>query len=324
MSAEAIYLAGLLVFLALMRSPWPWTRAGGAALAAAAVAGALALGAFDAGWTGVDRPMAAALGVLAAALLCVSLHQAHLKRPAELAPDASRWRWVGLAGALVLVTLAADQLGAPPLPEGAPPPRADGMPWYLAGLAALAPMVGGAYAFAVVPAAALIGLLLAPDLDALGDDVDPPGALDTGLLPAPVAFEGRRDEVPFFLFAWLSVGVAPIVLAAWRPDFGQLELWSLATRFWIDAVGRPAPSAWWLRELPGLLLYLVIFVGLPLRLPTWKASKGVFGRHRRRLGPRRYAAVMAITGALALVPVKVLLAWLFGIGPWIVVGGVGL
>ncbi|MEO1366512.1 MAG: hypothetical protein AAFX50_05010, partial [Acidobacteriota bacterium] len=216
----------------------------------------------------------------------------------------------------------ADAADAPADAADAP---ADAAPWFFAGLVALAPMVGSGFAFVVVPSAALVGLLLAPELDALDDDVDlAPGALDTGLLPAPVAFEGRRDEVPFFLFAWLSVGVAPIVLAAWRPDFGQLELSSLSAQVWVEVLGRPSPSAWWLRELPGLLLYLAIFVGLPLRLPTWKISKGVFGRHRRRLGPRRYAAVMVITGVLALVPFKVLLAWLFGVGPWIVVGGVGL
>ncbi|MEM1181992.1 MAG: hypothetical protein AAGM22_26835 [Acidobacteriota bacterium] len=346
MSAEAIYLGTLGIFLVLMRSPWPWTRAGGAVLGLLVVGAAAAtLGSgesVDARWTDVGPTASLALALFAALLLWTSLHQAHRPRPVELGPSASRLRWFGLAGALVLVAAAADLLGAPTVGGAS-------APWFLAGLVALAPMTGATFSQVMVPVAALVGLLVAPDLDQRDSETPAPahpapgypapgpspagsnpegtaavGALGTGVLPTPAAFEGRRDEVPFFLFAWLSVGVVPIVLAAWRPEFGQLELVNLSERFWVDGLGRPSPSAWWLRELPGLALYLALFVGLPLRLPTWKASKGVFGRHLRRLGAVRYGLLMAITGALVLVPVKVLFAWLWGIGPWIVVGGLQL
>ena len=68
----------------------------------------------------------------------------------------------------------------------------------------------------------------------------------------------------------------------------------------------------------------MIFALLPWKLPTWKASKGVFGRHLRRLGPKKYALVMGLAGILALAPLKVALFVFAGVGPWIVVGALSL
>ena len=284
--AEMLYLLVLVIFLVLLRSPWPWTRAGGLVLLAAGVAAALAggRGLAEAAFESRRLP-ASALAVLTAVVVWWSLHAAQRGRRSEpVAGSAAatsrhpaRLRLAGAALGVAAVGLLAAHLGAPP------PARSPEQPWFLAGLFALAPSVGELYALGLVPAAAACGLLLAPSLDTRDPD-------------AEAAHDGRRDEVPFF-----------------------------AVRFWLDFLGVRPPAWWALRELPGLVLYLAVFAFLPWWLPTWRATKGVFGRHRRRLGRRRYALMMAVTGVMALVPVKVALSVLLSIGPWLVLpGGLGL
>lgn len=310
---EVLYLAVLAVFLVLLRSAWPWTRTGGLVLLTAATAAAW--------WLRPDlldatldprRLPPSLLAVLTAVVGWWSLYKDH--RPPETRSGspgrrrASRLRFAGVALGLLATAALAVLIGAPPA-GASESAGSGGTSWFLAGLLALAPMTGKTYACIIVPIVAVVGLVMAPELDAQDEH------------------GGRRDELPFFLFAWLAVGIVPIVLAAWVPSFAEphpVAVAGLAERFWLDWLGLPAPGAWPLRELPGMLLYGFVFAFLPWKLPAWKASKGVFGRHLRRLGPARYALVMGLAGALMLVPLKVALFVFLGVGPWIVVGNLAL
>ena len=316
---EVLYLAILFAVLVLMRSSWPWTRTGGVILLTGALVAAwwwrtpLAEAAIDA-----RRLPPTVLALLTAVVGWWSLFKEH-GPPEDRAPatgrrQASRLRFAGVASGMLTIAALAVWLGAPsPALDG----EASQPSWFFAGLLALAPITGTTFACFLVPLAAIVGLLMAPDLDAQDEH------------------GGRRDELPYFLFAWLAVGVVPIVLAAWWPSFSLSSQTTLSTqtispvpglsqRFWLDWLGLQVPSLWLLRELPGFLLYGLIFALLPWKLPTWKASKGVFGRHLRRLGAKKYVLVMGLTGTLMLTPLKVALFVFAGVGPWIIVGGLSL
>ncbi|MEM1204356.1 MAG: hypothetical protein AAGN66_14080, partial [Acidobacteriota bacterium] len=159
------------------------------------------------------------------------------------------------------------------------------------------------FAVGLLPATAFAGLLLAPHLETRIEDGEAP-------------YRGRRDEVPFFLFAWLFVGAVPIGLSLFSAS-PPAPAAPLSERLWIDLLGRRPPAFWLWREFPGLLSIAAYFGLLLGWLPRWGVTQGVFGRHQRRLGPWRYAAVMAIAGVLALVPLGLAATWWLGAGPWI-------
>ena len=63
---------------------------------------------------------------------------------------------------------------------------------------------------------------------------------------------------------------------------------------------------------------------LPWQLPRWKATRALFGRYRKRLGPRRYYVAMAMIGLWVLMPLKMYGRWLLGIGYFLDLPELGL
>lgn len=325
------YAVLLLVFLVTMGARWPWTRPFGVLLLALVTGGSLwivgvlpiapaPLAPGASGWSAAlaaDAPRllpVALLLVLSLAVAWWTLHreQTRLEPPGPTGEGGilgRRARLVTVGLGLATVTAAAYffPAGSPTIPgPDSAPGSAPGVPWFVSGLHLLRIAFGPGLAFVGIPLAMAAALWLAPHLETRNPETAAP-------------FGGRRDEVPFFLFAWTFVGVLPIVLAtvAGLPDPALSEARPLSERLWTDLLGLEIPGWLLVRELPGLVLILGLFVIAPWKLPEWKPTRGAFGRHRRRLGRHRYLLLMLIAGLTALVPAKLLAAWLLDVGPWI-------
>ncbi len=201
----------------------------------------------------------------------------------------------------------------PPLPSLDPsqldPPAS--VPWFLAGLQEVATWTAPWVGWILLPTVTLVALLAAPFIDTRDPELN-------------VRFHGRSEEVPFFFFVWWFLGIFPILMATWlRPRFWLSPVdpptASLSRRFWVDWIGLPLPDFWPARELPGLLLLVLLFVVIPWRLPGWKPTQGAFSRHRRRLG-RFYFPTMFLSMVLVWVVLALLAATLLRVGPWLVWG----
>ena len=127
-----------------------------------------------------------------------------------------------------------------------------------------------------------------------------------------------REALTILAF-WLALFAIPTVIAV--ADSLTPSSVPFAEVFWRRWLDRPLPAAPWVRELPGLV-GLGMWFAIPIVvLPRWRASRGLVGSYRRRLGNRRYALLLALVLTLAL-PVFALLAReALGVGPWI--GGSG-
>ena len=204
----------------------------------------------------------------------------------------------------------------PPLPAVAPsgssqPDPVVSVPWFLAGLQEVAAWTTPWVGWTLLPAVALVALLAAPFVDTRDPELN-------------VRFHGRSEEVPFFFFAWWFLGILPILMATWLRPWGWLGPAdppppSLSHRFWVDWIGLPLPGLWPVRELPGLLLLMLLFAVIPWRLPGWKPTQGAFSRHRRRLG-RFYFPAMILAMLLVWMVLAVLAGAALRVGPWIVWG----
>lgn len=324
-----VYLGVLLVLVWALRSRLPWTRAGGVVLGAS-LFGLVA-------WLLRDDALRRRLArseewadrwpglVFVALALFLSwwtlrreqvretpIHQAtELESLARFVPRPW-WPTLGLLVAIAAATLLPAPLGSPPsdpafaVGSSATEPALSPAPFFLSGLALLELWLGPFLAWIVLPLATAAALFATPYLDTSQPETEGP-------------FRGRRDEAPFFLWAWIGLGVVPMAAALVAPPSLASTVADgvpLAEAFWIDLLGRPLPAAWILRELPGLAILLGLFVGLPVYLPRWKATRGVFSRHLRRLGPRRYALLTTLLGLFALVPLGLLLR-VVGLSPWL-------
>lgn len=339
-----IYGAAIFLFLVTVGARLPWTRVGGLVLATLAGLGA---------WRAFDHPTLGprlvepdSLPVLVLVILsCVvgwwTLHREQIRSTPPSATGEGgvrgrRARLATIALGLAAVAVAAYLVPAP-LPSldassisaggsdvsvadgGRPTERRSTTPWFLAGLELLGiaflPVEGPSWPLLAMLFAMAAALWLAPHLETRDPETEAP-------------FGGRRDEVPFFLFAWTFLGWLPIALAVFLEPLSATEaslaLRPLSERFWIDLLGLPLPSWWLPRELPGLLLLLLLFVVAPWKLPTWKPTRGAFARHRRRLGRGRYWLVTMLAAFVVFVPAQLLAALLLGIGPWLRLPGPGI
>lgn len=316
MSAVA-HLVVLAALFTALRGRLPWTRLGGVVL------GLLAVVALVASWSvaevrarlaNADLWPGVAFVWVAAPLAWWTMRQEQDRTTPIHEEDEpeSMSRFVPVSPQVFGVGLVIGASALVSAPVGLPPDLAsdaagDAVPWFLLGLAELSRHVGPLLAWMLVPAASALALLAAPRLDTSEPETGGP-------------FRGRRDEAPFFLWAWLGLGLAPLAAALFAPAPDALDPGpALAEWFWFDLLTKHEPDAWLLRELPGVLLLLALFVVLPIMLPRWSATRGVFGRHLRRMGRRRYALLCALLGVFMLVPLGLAMRAL-GFGPWLRLG----
>jgi hypothetical protein len=205
--------------------------------------------------------------------------------------------------ALILWSILAQApLEAPADPAFSPNPSKSA--WYLLGLQELLVYFDPWFAGIVLPFMAVTGLMLIPFLD-----INPKGN-------GHYSFNERRGAITLFLFGWLLLWVLPIVIGAFLrgPNwnfFGPFEPWDINKS--PDLAGLNFPA------LPGLIFLSVYFIGLPLLLGRTSAKK-----LRASLGRVRYWVFMFYVMVMFLVPIKMILRWLFNLKYFISLPGINL
>jgi len=201
------------------------------------------------------------------------------------------------------------------------PPDPAKAPWFLVGLQEMRgyfdPWVPDLY----LPGLLLVILVVLPHLDR------PPGGGE------PHA-GGSPERVPpglmfVFLFGWWLVWLLPMVIGAFLRGphgnaFGPFEPWDAArprieTAAPLSEILRSRlldlapPRGPILRELPGIVLLALYFGILPLLLPWWRVTRGIFARTRKWLGGWRFYVATVLVLAIAIVPLKMVSRWLFDV-----------
>jgi quinol-cytochrome oxidoreductase complex cytochrome b subunit len=196
-------------------------------------------------------------------------------------------------------------------------PNPSKAPWYFVGLQELLVYFDPWLAGFLIPMLTIIGLCALPYLD-----VNSQGNGYYTLRERPLA-------ITVFLFGFLILWLLPIVIGTFLrgPNwsfFGPFEPWdaqqaavgtsiNLSELLWSRALGHTLPvpesagaGSSLLRELPGLIALSAYFVGVPLLLRrTWMRTLAA------QMGRARYLALMFFLTAMGLLPIKMLLRWLF-------------
>jgi hypothetical protein len=335
LSPPGFYTLALLLFFAVARWRLAERRAGAFALLAVLavpVAAGLADPDFRHRLLAPERLPAAvaAAATMVFLVLFLTRSRAGADDDVDAGVDDAGWRGpsrreldavVAVALAFVAwVAFVPTPLAAPADP-GAPPDPAR-FPWFFAGFQELRHYLEPWFAGVLLPALFLAALFALPHLDlaATGEEIG--------------SRRGRREEVAAFLFGALLLGAVPMVIAVflrgphWQPvdPFAAVASAGPAASvpvpfselFWCRWLGRNAPPLEPLvRELPGLFLLAGYLVAVPILLPRWKATRGVFGRYRKGLGGLRYYFAVVLGLIFLLVPLKMYGRWLFDLGRWI-------
>lgn len=232
---------------------------------------------------------------------------------------------------LVLCTIAlvvwAILLKAPLEPAANPTniPNPSKAPWYFLGLQELLVYFDPWIAGVLLPGFIILGLVALPYIDK-----NPRGN-------GYYTFSQRKMVIWVFMFGWIILWVALIVLGTFLrgPNwniFGPYETWdahrpaallnvNVSDLFWVVLPektglwnpGLPKEPMWglptWLvREGPGLLVLGGYFFVLPVVL-----AKSVCAKLYRDLGLIRYAVFWLLMSWMILVPIKMVLRWLFNL-----------
>ncbi len=189
-------------------------------------------------------------------------------------------------------------------------PNPSKAPWYFLGLQEMLVYFDPWMAGVVLPSLIIVGLMAIPYMDT--------NTKGNGYY----TFAERRWEIGLFLYGfiilWLLLIIAGTFLRGpnWN-FFGPYEYWDvhkveplvnihLSEIFWVKTLGRPLPSPWILREMPGILLTLFYMAGLPLILAkTW------FKNFYVKMGFVRYNVFVFLLLAMMSLPIKMYLRWAF-------------
>jgi len=191
-------------------------------------------------------------------------------------------------------------------------PNPSKAPWYFLGLQEMLVYFDPWLAGVVLPGLIIVGLIAIPYIDK--------NEKGNGYY----TFNERKVEITLFLFGFVVLWCSLIVLGTFLrgPNwnfFGPFEYWdlhklealtnvNLSEYFWVRMLRGSLPSAWIVRELPGLLLVLFYVAALPVIL-----GKKVFKTYYDKLGaPRYYVTVFLFLMMMAL-PIKMLLRWIFNL-----------
>jgi hypothetical protein len=185
-------------------------------------------------------------------------------------------------------------------------------PWYFLGLQELLVYFDPWFAGVLLPFLAVTGLMLIPFLDK-----NPMGK-------GYYTFKQRPCAVSLFLFAWIFLWVIPILIGTFLrgPNwnfFGPFEPWdinkmpvlanlNLSTWVFETLFRRPPPLNPFFREGPGLLILAGYCSALPFIL-----GATVFKNLLKNIGKARYTVFMVYMLILLLVPMKMILRWIFNL-----------
>src|SRR5438046_3635340 len=202
-----------------------------------------------------------------------------------------------------------------PLEQPANPantPNPSKAPWYFLGLQEMLVYFDPWLAGVVLPGLIIVGLICIPYIDK-----NPKG---NGYF----TFADRKAEITIFLFGFVVLWCSLIVLGTFLrgPNwnlFGPFEFWhiqqlaaltnvNLSEYIWIRGLKSGYPSAWILRELPGIILVLFYVFALPVIL-----AKGLFKAYFSKLGPARYYVSVFLFLSMMSLPMKMLARWIFNL-----------
>jgi hypothetical protein len=202
-----------------------------------------------------------------------------------------------------------------PLEQPANPantPNPSKAPWYFLGLQEMLVYFDPWLAGVVLPSLIIVGLIAIPYIDK-----NPKGN-------GYYTFTERKAEITIFLFGFAVLWSSLIVLGTFLrgPNwnfFGPFEFWdihklealtnvNLSEYIWIRMLRTGYPSAWIVRELPGILLVLFYVFALPVIL-----AKGPFKTYLAKLGPARYYVSVFLFLSMMSLPMKMLARWIFNL-----------
>ena len=201
-------------------------------------------------------------------------------------------------------------------------PNPSKAPWYFLGLQEMLLYFDPWMAGVVLPALAIFGLAAIPYLDF--------NKLGNGYY----TIDQRKFAYLVYQFGFLCLWVTLIVIGTfirgpnWN-NFGLFETWdthkianlentSLSEYFWVWMLNTRRPAApdgagffsrfgtILLRELPGILLLSVCFIGVPVALA---AGTRLFRELRAKMGLAKYAVMMFLLMLMVLLPLKMIAKW---------------
>ena len=242
--------------------------------------------------------------------------------PIEKAESDRVWVWpdlvytelISLIACSVILIVWSIFLKAP-LEQPANPantPNPSKAPWYFLGLQEMLVYFDPWLAGVVLPSLIIVGLICIPYIDK-----NPKGN-------GYYTINERRAEITIFLFGFAVLWASLIVLGTFLrgPNwnfFGPFEYWdiqklaaltnvNLSEYIWIRMLRTGYPSAWIVRELPGILLVLFYVFALPVIL-----AKAFFKPYYEKLGAPRYYVTVFLFLMMMSLPIKMLARWIFNL-----------
>ena len=201
-----------------------------------------------------------------------------------------------------------------PLEEAANPtssPNPAKAPWYFLGLQEMLVYFDPWLAGVVLPTLIIVGLMAIPYID-----TNPKGN-------GYYSFRERKWEIGIFMYGFLVLWSFLIITGTFLrgPNwnfFGPYEFWDpnklvplvnvdLSELVWVKMLAMPLPKIWPIREAPGILL-LLAYMGLPPVL-----AAGPFKRFYLKMGAPRYYVGVFLFLVMMLLPIKMVLRWLFNL-----------
>jgi hypothetical protein len=202
-----------------------------------------------------------------------------------------------------------------PLEEPANPrvtPNPSKAPWYFLGLQELLVYFDPWFAGVLLPGLIVFGLMAIPFID-----VSKKGM-------GYYTFKERPFAISMWMFGFLILWVILIYMGTFLrgPNwnfFAPGEKWDphrpvallnvhISDIFWIKMLGGKLPSHYLVREAPGIVLLLGYFAVLP-----WILAKTYFRKMSEEMGSARYGVLMMLLLVMGLVPIKMVLRWVFNL-----------
>jgi len=184
-------------------------------------------------------------------------------------------------------------------------------PWYFLGLQEMLVYFDPWLAGVVLPTLIIVGLMAIPYID-----TNPKGN-------GYYSFRERKWEIGIFMYGFLVLWSFLIITGTFLrgPNwnfFGPYEFWDpnklvplvnvdLSELVWVKMLAMPLPKIWPIREAPGILL-LLAYMGLPPVL-----AAGPFKRFYLKMGAPRYYVGVFLFLVMMLLPIKMVLRWLFNL-----------
>lgn len=207
---------------------------------------------------------------------------------------------------IVWAILLRAPLEQPADPSVAPNPAK--APWYFLGLQELLVYFDPWIAGVLLPALIIFGLIALPYMDR-----NPRGN-------GYYTFKERPFVITMYMFGWVVLWVVLIVFGTFLrgPNwifFGPYEYWDphrlaallnidFRDLLWIKLLKQNLPSAWYIREIPGIVFMGFWFVGLPVLLAL-TFFRGIY----RQIGLIRYIIMTHLLAWMFLVPLKMAFRW---------------